>query len=134
VARYLLDTTVLIDYFHGNRSVTELISMLNEEGHFLGVCGINIAEFYSGLSSLERQQADEFIRALEFYSITLAEAKRAGQYRYDFARRGVNLNMADTVIAAVAVEENATLVTGNLRHFPMPEIRLMQMPSRRGYP
>ncbi|MBI2171342.1 MAG: PIN domain-containing protein [Chloroflexi bacterium] len=130
MAKYLLDTTVLIDYFYGSTAVIALVTSLTQDDHRLGVCGINVAEFYAGLTLPQRREADEFVDTLEFYPITAQEAKLAGQFRHDFARRGTAINLADAVIAAVAVEEKATLITDNLRHFPMPELQVMPQPPR----
>ena len=52
-------------------------------------------------------------------------AKEAGRYRYEFTRIGTTLSATDSLIAAVAIANDATLITNNLRHFPMPEIRLL---------
>jgi predicted nucleic acid-binding protein len=56
------------------------------------------------------------------WPITGVAARRAGSYRHAFARRGVQLTTADTLIAAVARTARATLVTRNRKDFPMNDI------------
>jgi predicted nucleic acid-binding protein len=128
VAKYLLDTTILIEHLRGRKEAVELLTVLARQGHRLGLCCINVAELYSGLSHEERAWADRLIDSLDFYDVTREVAKQAGQYRYDFARRGVTLSTADTLVAATASTEGATLVTANTEDFPMKEIDLLEHP------
>jgi predicted nucleic acid-binding protein len=38
------------------------------------------------------------------------------------------LPLTDALIAATAVEHNATVVTGNVRDYPMPEVSILPLP------
>ena len=126
--KYLLDTTALIDHMRGRRGVVDLITSLAVDGHQLGVCCINVAELYAGLAPGQRTLADQLINNLETFEITQHVAKEAGRYRYEFARQGVTLTIADALIAATAVEETATLVTVNPRDFPMEGLIILEHP------
>lgn len=126
MADYLLDTTVLIDHFHGRQAILSLVSNLVQQGHRLGVCCVNISELYSGIAQDERERADRLIDALEYFEITSQTAKEAGRHRYEYARRGRSLSTADALIAATALGEGATLITANARDFPMEEIQLLE--------
>jgi len=126
VANYLLDATALIDYLRGRRGMIELVNTLAQQGHNLGVCCITVAELYAGLSEEERARANSLIDAMDYLDVSLEIAKEAGRYRYEFARRGTNLSTADTLIAATAIAQGATLITANTRDFPMEEIELLE--------
>ena len=128
MAKYLLDTTILIEHLCGRTEAVDLLTVLARQGHRMGLCCINVAELYSGLSHEERARADRLIDSLDFYDVTREVAKQAGEYRYDFARRGVTLSTADTLVAATAVAESATLITANTKDFPMKEIDLLEHP------
>jgi predicted nucleic acid-binding protein len=54
-------------------------------------------------------------------------ARRAGKYRYDLARRGVQISATDALIAAVARDRAAVLVTRNVRDFPMADIHVLSL-------
>jgi predicted nucleic acid-binding protein len=128
VARYLLDTTVLIDHLTGRRKAVEMVKSLARQGHVLGVCSINVAELYSGLNSQERASADVLITGLDYFEISPEDAKRAGGYRSEFATKGITLTTADTLIAATAVGYGAILVTANVKDYPMEDLALLPQP------
>ena len=52
----------------------------------------------------------------------------AGEFQYDYARKGATLNLADVTIAAVALTNAVTLLTDNRKDFPMPELALYALP------
>ena len=128
MANYLLDTTVLIDYLRGNWGAVELVNGLAHGGHNLAVCCVSVAELYTGLNPAERTKAVGLTSGLDYYDISLAAAKEAGSYRHDYSRRGMALSVADTLIAATAIDQGAILVTANAKDFPMEEIQLLEHP------
>lgn len=127
--RYLLDSSALIWYVRGNPTAVRVIQELAENGEDLGVCAICVAECYSGATLGTHPETDAFIRALDYWSITYDDAMQAGTYRHLFARRGIQLSTQDTLIAAVARRVGATIVTENLKDFPMDDIRAVSLSS-----
>jgi tRNA(fMet)-specific endonuclease VapC len=125
MSRYLLDTTALIDFSKRKEPAFSLVYRLLENGDEVGVSPINVAEFYTGLGSAELDVWDEFFEPLYLWPISLAAAKQAGRFRYDYRRRGMTLSATDTLVAAVALEQRATLVTNNVKDYPMDEIALL---------
>jgi len=41
----------------------------------------------------------------------------------EWAQRGKALTLADTIVAAVALEQECVMLTDNRKDFPMPELR-----------
>jgi len=126
VAKYILDTTFLIDHLRGRKEAAELVDILALDGHRIGVCCVSIAELYSGLGQDEQTAAGDLTGGLEYYEVSRESARVAGRYRHDFARRGTTLSTTDTLIAATAIAEGAILITANTRDFPMEEIELFE--------
>jgi predicted nucleic acid-binding protein len=86
---------------------------------------------FSGVAPQERAIRQEFLDSLRYLDITREAARRAGEYRYDFARRGQTLSTPDALVAAVAREYSAIIVTDNVRDYPMDDVQLMPfMPDR----
>ena len=128
MAMYLLDTSALVDWLNGVPSAAELLSRLAQGRHTLAVCSISVAETYSGLTEDDWPAADRVFAAFEYWDVDAETAKRAGRYRYVYARRGQPLPVTDTLMASLAIANDATLVTGNIKDFPMPELRLEKLP------
>jgi len=127
VANYLLDTTVIIDCLRGRKETVEFLTQLASEGSICGCCAINITEVYAGMRESERQVTKRFLDSLEYYEVTRNLAEQAGEYKREHAAKGMTLSLSDVIIAVVAICNNLTLVTDNLRHYPMPEIKIKQI-------
>lgn len=127
MALYLLDTDAIIDYLLGVSSSVTLIQDLHDRGDTLCVCEVVIAEVYAGLRPQHREAAEELLASCTFLPTTAALARQAGTWRYDFARKGVQLSTTDTLVAATAHGHDATIVTGNVKDYPMPEIVLLAL-------
>ena len=126
---YVLDTTVLIDALAGKARAASLVRELFREQHELCTCCVCVAELYSGLSAGAKDVADRLIGGLAYLDVTADQARLAGNIRYRYARRGIALSITDTIVAAVAMANDATLVTANVRDFPMEELQLLHLPS-----
>ena len=124
MALYLLDTTALIDLSKSVEPTTGFIRQLSAAGEDLGVNPISIAEFYAGLTPGEHPDWDEFFASLTFYPISYEASIQAGKWRASFRARGIQLSTTDTLIAAVASEVGAIVLTSNVKHFPM-QVRVL---------
>jgi len=127
VANYLLDTTVIIDCLRGRKEIVEFLTILASESPVVGCCAINIVEVYAGMKENERQVTKKFLDSLEYYEVTRNLAELAGKYKREYAEKGVTLSLSDVIIAAIAISNNLTLVTDNLRHYPIPDINIKQI-------
>lgn len=131
MASYLLDTTVLIDYLRGHAEVQGRIHALVEQGHELAVCAISVGEVFGGLREEDREAAVRFLSTMEYFDLSFDVARAAGEHQYTFARRGQALKLTDLLIGAVALAQNAVLLTDNVKDFPLPRLRVERLPSAR---
>lgn len=131
MSRYLLDTTALIDFSKRREPAFSLVHRFLQNGDEIGVSPINVAEFYSGLAASAWEIWDEFFEPLILWPISLSAAKQAGKFRYDFARNGISLSTTDTLVAAVALEYRASIVTSNVKDYPMREVTLLPLQQER---
>jgi predicted nucleic acid-binding protein len=125
MARYLLDTNVIVDFSKGRNPATTLINGFLLQGDDIGVCAVIVAEFLSGVAVADRVIWRSFFGNMNYWTIDRMTAERAGDYRYTHARQGRQLGVADTLIAAVAYVESATVVTRNVKDFPMTDIAIL---------
>ncbi|MDD4239691.1 MAG: type II toxin-antitoxin system VapC family toxin [Desulfotomaculaceae bacterium] len=122
---FLLDTTILIDLFRGRQEAIVFLDKLSQEGT-LFVCAVVVSEIFSGVRPAELSKVEEFLEAMGYIQIDYRTAKSAGLYKRDFQKKGISLSISDTLIAATAVDHFLTLVTKNVRHFPMEELSVIE--------
>lgn len=125
MSRYLLDTDVVIDYLAGVSSSVRLIQELGERGDVLCTCGVVIAELFAGVHAADRPKVQRLVASFRFLAANATTAEEAGEWRYRFARQGKTLSTTDCLIAATARFAGATLVTGNVRDYPMEGVVLL---------
>jgi predicted nucleic acid-binding protein len=128
VAAYVVDTSVIIDALNGKRGRRDLLLGLVKQGHLLACCPVNVTEVYAGMRQKEEAATEEFLRSLEYYHVTWPVARLAGLLKREYGRKGTTLTVADATIAAVAVVHELTLMTDNVRDFPMKELLLYPLP------
>ncbi len=128
MGRYLLDTSALIELERKREPASARLRALISGGEEVGTCAVVSAEFCSGLAPELIPRARRLFASMHFWDITIATSLIASRYRYDFARRGIQLATTDALIAAVAYEQGAVIVTVNVRHFPMSDIVVMPIP------
>jgi predicted nucleic acid-binding protein len=127
VSRYLLDTSTLIDFSKGRQPVASRLLSLIEEGETIGVAAICVTEFYAGIPPEHHEFWREFFATFDYWDISRQAAIQAGHFLYSYARQGLTLSTADALLAAVAVEQNAVLLTDNTRDYPMSEVQLRSL-------
>ena len=52
----------------------------------------------------EEMKTSAFLQSLQYYPIDFTTARLAGTLKYEYGKKGKNLNIADTTIAAVAIQ------------------------------
>jgi predicted nucleic acid-binding protein len=91
---------------------------LLKAGHLLACCPINITEVYAGLRPRKKPLPRNFCESQVLSDY--AAGRSAGRLTdRDYGRRGTTLNLGDVMIAAVGIENQLTLLTDNVKDFPM---------------
>ena len=124
MARYLLVPTVLIDASKDLEPATSWLTRALSGTDEIGTSAVTMAEFFAGLRPEEREGRFPFLDLIRCWEVTCEVARQAGIYRYTYARRGVTISTTDALIAAVAIDVGAIIVTNNARHFPLPEAQV----------
>jgi len=125
----LLDTSVLIDILRDRRGRRALLRDWLLEGHALACSPVNVAEVYAGMRPKEAAATNDFLRELDYIEISREAAQKAGRLKFEWKAKGHTLSLADTLVAAVALESGLALATDNVRHYPMPELKLFRLPQ-----
>ena len=105
-------------------AVTEQVAL----GNTLAISAVTVAEIYHGLRPSEESETEAVLATLIVYDVTETIARRAGKLMQSNKARGKTLTMADTLIAATALEFELALATDNRRDFPMSDIHFVDLP------
>lgn len=125
---YLIDTDVLIWVLRGNKKYTDFLLKLKDED-ILAISTITIAEIYKNIYPAEMVKTENLINEFQILEINALIAKQAGLYWQQYAKKLKNLSLIDCLIAATANVTDAALISLNLKHFPMKDIRFKKVPK-----
>ena len=125
---FLLDTNIIVDALRGRKGRHLLIDRLLGQGQPLASCPVTVTEIYAGMRSHEEKLTRAFMQSLLFLAITAEIAEQAGLLKARYSKLGKTLSFQDATIAAVAIAYGCTLVTENIKDFPMPELDLYPLP------
>ena len=109
---------------NGKRNRDQLFQNLLQQGHLLGCCSISVTEVYAGLRSHEETRTRELLESLMYFPIVWPAARLAGLLKRDYARKGITLATTDATIAAIAIHHQLTLISDNLKHYPLKELSI----------
>lgn len=109
--RYLLDTTLLLDYVHEHPGAIRLLGELFSEWHELYSCDVVVCEALSGGSAVERRALRTLLDALEYVAVDPAAARWAAESRRVAREDGRRRGLGDALIAGLAVGLGATVVS-----------------------
>ncbi len=120
--KVLLDTDILSESLKRRdlRVVSRAIAYLAVFGQYT-ICTITVLEIVKGWHKLGRedkiQQFFDQIAVAEVLTLELSDAELAGRIYADLECTGQPIGLADAIIAAIAIQQNLTLVSGNLSHY-----------------
>jgi hypothetical protein len=105
--RYLLDTNAIIALLQGD---SDLIKLL-QDADWIGISVISHIEFlaFSGLTEADIQLFQRFLQRVEV--INLSSQNKSLIDRVISIRQQYRLKLPDAIIAAMAIENLATLIT-----------------------
>lgn len=123
---YLPDTNIFIYAHYGQEPyVSRLSSWITEKS--LLISAIVAAEFLSGGEESEREKFQALVDYLGTVPVDTAVARIAATYRRDFLKKRFRLRLPDCLIAGTAKLYGATLVSSDLKDFPMKDIEKMEL-------
>jgi predicted nucleic acid-binding protein len=115
----VVDTSVLVDHLRNHPEATGRLDKAAEVG--IGLCGsvVTKVELIWGMRAPEKRSVRALLDTLTWLPVTDAIAERAGRLARRYRASHSNVDLADYVIGATALESGAALWTRNVKHFPM---------------
>ena len=115
----LLDTNVCIGFLHGDRRVLSRHAPATE---LMSLPGMVLGELYYGIEKSQNRaenllQTERFLDTVSIVHADDAVMKKFGDLKAALEKSGNRVDDADIIIAATAICNDATLATGNVKHF-----------------
>ena len=122
MAKFLIDSDIIIYFLRGRKETIELLEKLQKSG--VPACSpISIIEVQLGVKKDEEEKTSAFLNSLEIYSIDREIANLTSKFLREYKKKGITLEIADTIIGATCVLHDLVLVTYNVKHYPFKEIK-----------
>jgi tRNA(fMet)-specific endonuclease VapC len=119
--RVLIDTDILTYFLKGD---PEVIQNLNNYLDYYDVLEINLITYYEILSGLSAKNAfkqisifEDFVSENIILPLTEKSVKISAEIYGTLRKSGNKLDDIDVLIAGIAIENDMTLITNNVKHF-----------------
>jgi len=123
--RYLLDSTLLIDHANRDEPASQLLERLHSGPHELYTCDVVTCETLSQGDASHLRHLRVLLDALEYVATSPEAARWAAASRLKRHRAGGRLGLGDSLIAGVAAQLGATVVTRNRPDFERQGIEVL---------
>jgi predicted nucleic acid-binding protein len=121
----LIDSDVLIDHLRKEKKALRFLATELEKNSLVCISVISRAEILAGMKKGEDDIVNNLFEILIPVNIDVSIADRAGKYLRNYGKSH-SLSIGDALIAATSKEMSLTLITRNLKHYPMKDIAIFK--------
>jgi len=122
--RVLVDTSVWISFFRGADSLPRQFRELLQSQQLV-TCGIVIAELLAGIRDAnERESIETGMAGLDYLEMNQSTWSLVGTTLAGLRRAGKTLPISDVILAALAIENDCSVLTFDRLFRSIPSIRL----------
>ena len=123
MSNYLLDSNIIIDFLLNRPKSLKILERIsiNSVPSTSPVC---IAEVQLGVKKEEINKTNQFLDSLIVYDLTKEIANLSGKLIREYKEKGRALNLIDTLIASTCIINDLTLVTFNIKHYFIKDLKL----------
>jgi len=112
-----LDSDILIDFLNNKKEAVQKINELKKENIALSITSINSFELLNIASKEKLEKIRNFLFNFRVYNFDFESSEKAAQIFQELKSRGAILDLADIMIAAIALSNDEPLLTRNIKHF-----------------
>jgi len=121
----LIDTDIVIDFLRRRDYARKLLQNWAGEG-LLAISTLTHLEIYQGVKSGEEKATNVFLDGLISVAVDVPIARRAGRMLGELRSKGATVGIADSIIAATALQLGAPLLTNNVEHYPFTDLKVVR--------
>ena len=126
-----LDSDIIINFLRRRDSAVKKIKELKNKEVKLSTTTINTFEQLGGFIDSEKYSPDifnDFLNNINILHFDFESSKKAAEIFEHLRAKGELLDLADIMIAATAISNDETLLTGNVKHFErIPELEIEEV-------
>lgn len=115
----VVDTSVLIDHLRGDEHARTAVQRARKIDQRVSASVLTKVEILAGMRPSERELTRRLLDSIEWLEVDDDLAERAGDLAARYLRSHPGIEAVDYVIAATVQRLGASLLTRNLKHFPM---------------
>jgi len=119
--KFLIDTTVFIDFSRGNNCVVDWFKGFMDEPEKLATSSLVVTEFFCGIPSEKIDKWKPFFEPFKILTPGYDEALKAAEIYRDYREKGISLGIIDILNGVLAKEKGYIVATSNSKHFPYVE-------------
>ena len=115
-----LDSDILIDFMRKETYAIDKINELQHDQRVLRTTSINTFELFRGFISSKKYSVDlfyQFIQNMNVLNFDLESSQKAAEIFELLKKKGEMIDLADIMIAAIAITHHETFLTRNAKHF-----------------
>jgi predicted nucleic acid-binding protein len=120
----LIDSDVLIDHLRKEKQALRFLAAELEKNSLIFVSVISRVEILAGIRKGEDAIVNSLFEILTPVNVDISIADRAGEYLRKYSRSH-SMSIGDALIAATSKEMSLTLITRNVKHYPMKDITII---------
>jgi hypothetical protein len=121
----LIDSDVLIDHLRKEKKALRFLATELEKHSLVCISVISRVEILAGMRKGEDAIVNNLFEILTPVNIDVSIADRAGEYLRKYGKSH-SLSIGDALIAATSKEMSLTLITRNVKHYPMKDITILK--------
>ncbi|MBC8388347.1 MAG: type II toxin-antitoxin system VapC family toxin [Actinobacteria bacterium] len=123
--QYLFDSDIIIDILKNDIYIINYIKKLKIKNSNFFYSPVSKAEIFAGAFKDEFDKINLFFNQLTCIQITDRIGEQSGLFLNQYSKSH-NIGLGDVLIAATAFYYDLYLLTRNVKHYPMPEVRVVK--------
>ena len=118
----ILDTSFVIDLLHTDIKAVQKLHELLKQGSVPKITAVTVFELFTGVvrSNRPAEERNKILQVLEGQLVIPLEreaAEKAGEIDGSLAKEGKKIDIADCLIAGIALSRNEKVLTRNVKDF-----------------
>ena len=125
--KILLDTSVWIEFFRGNKKLREKLEDIIKTSRIV-ITGPVISEILLGIrDDKEKRKVENLLKNLTIINPSWNDYVHAGEIGHSLRKNGKTIPLIDLIIAAVCIRNNITLFTLDKHFKEIKELKLLKL-------